>query len=272
MSPSLARVTTTDGLSLAVHEAGPREAPALVFVHGIAQSKQSWESLLAGPLARDHRLLAFDLRGHGESDKPTEPGVISRSNTARDLAAILEGFDLHKPTIIAWSFGGVVVGEYLRRHGEAGLGGLVFLAASVRTGRDALPLFGPTMLDHARGLMSEDPAAYEATARAFLEGCTAHAPEATAREAALAAMLQAPAHARRSLLAGGEDYAPEITRTQLPIATLHGELDTVVLPAMSGLIEGLRPGVRSIRLSGAGHLAWQDKPAEFEAALRSFVD
>jgi pimeloyl-ACP methyl ester carboxylesterase len=59
-------VTTPSGVRIAFDEAGPAGAPACVLIHGIAQSRACFRSLLESPLAERHRLVAFDLRGHGE--------------------------------------------------------------------------------------------------------------------------------------------------------------------------------------------------------------
>ncbi|RYE86360.1 MAG: alpha/beta fold hydrolase [Myxococcales bacterium] len=227
--------------------------------------------MLASPLSARRRLVAFDLRGHGESDKPATPGPFARPNLASDLAAVVRGLGLERPTVVAWSFGGVVVGEYLRRHGDDALGGIILAAASLRTGRDSLDLYGRAMLDNGRALVSDDAAVYEAGARAFLGGQGARRAAAEALEAALAAMRVVPAHARRALLAGSEDYRPEIAATRVPVATLHGDLDAVVAPAMSEMCAALRPGIRQARLPGVGHMPWLEEPALFEATLTSLL-
>jgi non-heme chloroperoxidase len=268
---NLAFVSTDDGLSLAVCESGPRSAPPIVFVHGIAQSKQSWQGVLAGPLSARRRLVALDLRGHGDSDKPAGPEAFARPRLASDLAAVIRGLGLERPTIVAWSYGGVVLGEYLRRHGDGALGGVVLAAASIRTGRDALDLYGPAMLNNGRALVSDDAAVYEAGARAFLAGCTARPLPPDALEAAVAAMRVVPPHVRRALLSGSEDYRPEYAATRVPVATLHGDLDAVVAPAMSDMIAALRPGIRQARLAGVGHLPWAEEPALFTATLTSLL-
>jgi len=253
--------------SLAVLEAGPRGAPSVVFVHGIAQSKQVFERVLAGPLAARLRLVAFDLRGHGDSDAPAPGETLTRADLAYDLAAVIDGLGLARPTIAAWSFGGVVVGEYLRRFGDAALGGLISLAGSVRTGRDAVPWFGPAMMTHARALLSEDLDVYATAARAFISDATAAPIPPAVLEAAVAEMLRVPARVRRPLLAGGEDYTATLAATRVPIATLHGALDPVVLPAMSDLVATARPDVIAVRLAGVGHLPWIEAPDAFDAAL-----
>lgn len=265
-------VITSDGLSLAVTDVGPRDARTYVFVHGIAQSKTTWESVLAGPLSGNHRLVAIDLRGHGSSDKPSDAGTFARSRLAHDLAAVIANLRLERPIVVASSFGGVVVGEYLRQYGETALGGIVYVAGAVRTGRDARELFGPVMLDHARALIAEDSATYSAGSRAFLQGCSAFPLPSKTFERAVEEMLLVPAHVRRALLSGGEDYRHEISRTTLPMATIHGERDAVVLPAMSELIGGLRAGIKHRSLPNVGHIPWLEDPPAFHEALRSVVE
>lgn len=265
------RLQVWSDLSLSVLDTGPRDARPIVFVHGIAQSKQVFHRVLAGPLAQRRRLIAFDLRGHGDSDTPEDPTALLRPALAHDLAGVLTGLGLERPIVAAWSFGGVVVGEYLRRFGDAELGGLVYLAGSVRTGRDAADLFGPGMMAHARALLSDDPEVYAAAARGFVADATAAPLPAADRDAAVAEMLRVPARVRRPLLAGGEDYSTDLAATQVPIATIHGELDPVVRTAMSDLVAWARPDVSVWRIRGAGHLPWLEAPDEFDAALAAIA-
>lgn len=263
---STRELRSKSGHAIAAWDAGPHDAPVCVFVHGIAQSKGIFERVLRGPLAEERRLIAFDLRGHGESEVPEDVSAIVRASLAEDLDAVIRGLDLDRPTVVAWSFGGVVVGEYLRAHGDGALGAIVLLAASVRTGRGARDLFGPVMLDHARALLSEDPGTYEEGARAFVQGCTAEPLDLALVDMTVREMLRVAARVRRPLLAGGEDYVPEFLRVRVPMATMHGELDRVVAPAMSAL---LADRARAVRFSGAGHMPWLETPEMFADALRS---
>lgn len=161
-------VRAPDGVRIAVDESGAPRGTPVVFLHGIAQSRRSWQSVLEGPLARDHRLLAVDLRGHGDSDRPEGDDAYAGARLGADLKAACAELGLSRPVIVAWSYSGVVVGEYLRAHGAEGLGAILFAASAIKVGKPAQALFGPTMLNHGRALMSEDQAIYEAGARAFL--------------------------------------------------------------------------------------------------------
>ncbi|WP_043708908.1 alpha/beta fold hydrolase [Corallococcus macrosporus] len=262
------------GVRLAVSESGPASgAPSVLFVHGFAQSRQSWSRVLQGGLSRNHRLVALDLRGHGDSDKPEgEAPYVDGANFAGDLAAVIRQLGLERPVVVAWSYGGVVVGDYLRHHGDEALGGLFLVAASLKTGKPARALFGPGMMSNARGLLSEDAGTYAAAARAFVEACPARSFPPALVDASVQLMQRVPVNVRRALLSRAEDYSAELARCRCPVVTLHGELDQVVLPAMSSevVLASVRQG-QSAWLAGVGHAPFIEATADFEAVLETFV-
>lgn len=91
---------------LLAHElVGPDDAPAVVLVHGITESRETWRPI-TDALARDHRVLAVDLRGHGASDRqePYDP-----VHYATDVAETIDAVGLSQPLLIGHSLGGVVV-------------------------------------------------------------------------------------------------------------------------------------------------------------------
>lgn len=90
-----------NGLSLAVHE-WPGKGPAIVCIHGLTANHTCWQSM-ADILAPDYRLIAYDLRGRGESDKP--PKGYSLEFHARDLLALLDHFGLKRAVIMGHSLG-----------------------------------------------------------------------------------------------------------------------------------------------------------------------
>jgi len=84
---------------------GPADIPVIVFVHGLAASKEVWASS-AERLSDRFGVLRYDLRGHGESDPVDEP--CSRSDLARDLVALLDRLELTRVVLVGHSAGGVV--------------------------------------------------------------------------------------------------------------------------------------------------------------------
>src|SRR5579859_6146539 len=80
------------------------DLPAMVLLHGITSSALSW--VRVGPaLATRYRVYALDMRGHGESIKPSA-GVYSLQHTADDAAAFIEALGLDNPAVMGHSWGG----------------------------------------------------------------------------------------------------------------------------------------------------------------------
>ena len=92
---------SVNGVSLAVRE-WPGKGPAIVCIHGLTANHTCWQSL-ADILTPEHRLIAYDLRGRGESDKP--PKGYSLEIHARDVNALLDRFDLKRAVIVGHSLG-----------------------------------------------------------------------------------------------------------------------------------------------------------------------
>ena len=122
-------VKTPDGLDISVREWGDPQAPAILFVHGLAQSHLSFLPQFSSDLAQRYRLVAYDLRGHGESAKPSDPAFYRESRRwADELAAVIDGAGLATPVLVGWSLGGRVLRQYLMHYGDAAIGGLHFVS------------------------------------------------------------------------------------------------------------------------------------------------
>ena len=265
--------SSADGTKIAFEEGGKHGAQSILFVHGIAQSRGTWKRIFEGSLAKDFHLVALDLRAHGDSDAPTEDAAYTGgAHLGNDLKAVIDALGLVKPIIVAWSYGGVVTGEYLRAHGESALGGILFAAAAVKIGKPAKGLLGPVMLENGRALVSDDPAIYEAASRTFMAGSTAKPlPEALFEEA-IAAMKRVPAHARKALLTRSEDFGPELEKVSIPTAVVHGTADRVVLPAMSGYIHSTIQSSQLCSMDDIGHMPWDESADGFERAIRRLAE
>jgi pimeloyl-ACP methyl ester carboxylesterase len=95
-----------DGISLAIHEwpasASAAKAPAIVCIHGLTANHTCWASV-ADTLSPSYRVIAYDLRGRGDSDKPDKG--YSLEQHGRDLAALLDHCGLKKAVIMGHSLG-----------------------------------------------------------------------------------------------------------------------------------------------------------------------
>src|SRR5215211_951537 len=122
-------VKTPDGVDISVREWGNPDGRPILFVHGLAQSHLSFLPQFASDLATHHRLVAYDLRGHGESAKPLDPSYYNDGRRwADELQAVIDGAGLAKPILVGWSLGGRVLRAYLIQHGDGRIGGLNFVS------------------------------------------------------------------------------------------------------------------------------------------------
>lgn len=93
-----------DGVTLAYEATGAGEPP-LVFVHGWSCDRSFFAPQVA-ELAHEHRVVAVDLRGHGDSDQPAEGYRVE--SFAADVWTVAEAEQLHRPVLIGHSLGALV--------------------------------------------------------------------------------------------------------------------------------------------------------------------
>jgi pimeloyl-ACP methyl ester carboxylesterase len=105
---------SVNGIELAVRE-WPGQGPAVVCVHGLTANHVCWEGI-ARLLAPAHRLIAYDLRGRGDSDKPASG--YSLDHHAADLAVLLDHFGLPSAVVAGHSLGAAIAVRLAARHPE----------------------------------------------------------------------------------------------------------------------------------------------------------
>jgi pimeloyl-ACP methyl ester carboxylesterase len=122
MSENLIGIST--GATLAVTDVG--DGRPLVLLHGVCMSRHFFARNIE-ELARRHRVVALDFRGHGAS--PSSEGGHSIAQYAQDVRALLEHLDLRDAVLVGWSMGSIVAWEYQRRYaGDTRLAGVVIVS------------------------------------------------------------------------------------------------------------------------------------------------
>jgi pimeloyl-ACP methyl ester carboxylesterase len=262
-------VTTADGLTLAAQEWGNPDGPAILFIHGFNQSHLAWARQVGDPdLAAAFRMVTFDLRGHGASDKPADPAAYRDDRIwADDLAAVIDAARLAHPVLVGWSYAGRVIGDYLQSYGDGALAGITYVAAMTKADG---ALMGPAK-SHFRGMMSEDLATQIAATRAFLRACFARPPEPADFETMLAFNMVAPPKVRAAVFTRGPHAGDVLARLAVPVLVTHGAEDQVVRLAMGEFTAAQVPGARFSVYPGIGHAPfWEDAP-RFNRELADFV-
>ena len=103
-------------ISLAVAEwPGPAKGPAVVCIHGLTANHTCWASV-ADLLSPAYRLIAYDLRGRGESDKPETGYSLALHN--EDLAGLLDHFGLKRAVLVGHSLGAHIAVRFAAMHPE----------------------------------------------------------------------------------------------------------------------------------------------------------
>ncbi|MEV6978561.1 alpha/beta fold hydrolase [Kitasatospora sp. NPDC093806] len=98
------RVVEVAGVALAYRESGPVGGPPLVLLHALGERGSDWDGVLPG-LAPGHRVLALDLRGHGDSGRPGRYGLEAMRD---DVVGFLDALGLDQVDLVGHSMGGVV--------------------------------------------------------------------------------------------------------------------------------------------------------------------
>lgn len=104
-------IRTSSAPEIGIHFVDHGSGEAVVLVHGFSQTHAAWlRTPLYEDLIRDHRLIAVDLRGHGDSDKPHDP-LAYGPNLHMDLVKLLDHLSIDKAHFVGFSLGANVVGD-----------------------------------------------------------------------------------------------------------------------------------------------------------------
>ena len=260
-------------VNLAVHEAGDPDGAPIVFLHGITMNHLAWEEQFAGDLADEFRLIALDLRGHGASDTPT--GVEHYADSAvwaEDVAAVIDDHDLERPVLVGWSYGGLVIADYLRAFGDEDLGGVVFVAAVTDLGTpEAMAQFSDEFLEVSAGLVSTEVATMIDATREFVHMLTLEPLDRGAFEVVFGGSMMVPPEVRLALVSRELENDDVLAASELPTLVLHGAEDEITILAASERIAEIAPEAELIIYEGIGHAPFMEAPERFDRDLAEFV-
>ncbi|MBQ0985685.1 3-oxoadipate enol-lactonase [Streptomyces sp. F63] len=255
------------GRPLAHHRLdGPENAPPLILGPSLGTSTAVWEPQTAR-LARTHRVLRWDLPGHGGSPADVLPSWDAPgTTTVAELAGlVLDLADHHGWTRFAYagiSLGGAI-GAHLAAHHPERVGALALVCSSARFGepdawRERARLVRErgtgAVLDATPGRWFADPAA----AAASRHGAAVLADLAAADRNGYAACCDALA---------GYDLRPRLGGIGAPTLVVAGRDDPATPPAHARELADGIPGADLLELAHAAHLAGLDRPAALGAAL-----
>jgi pimeloyl-ACP methyl ester carboxylesterase len=265
------RITTDDGVGLEVESIG--DGPALVLVHGFYGAKEDFADHITR-LAEHATVVSFDLRGHGESDKPETTAAYTFDLLAADTLAVADALGLSHFRLLGHSMGGMVARRIVLAHPER-VDALVLMDTS--PGRP--PDLDPEILeigaqialtqgmDELRRVMDElgplrTPA--DDRLRAERPGYIEYGDEK---------FLATPAVAWAALvreLSSQPDQLAEMATIACPTLVIVGEQDTPFLEPSRRMAATI-PGARLEVVADAGHSPQFENPDAWLAAVDGFL-
>lgn len=266
-------MTADDGVVLETVVEGPVDAPGLLLVHGFGGAKEDFADHLDA-MAATHRVVAFDHRGHGASDKPDDPAAYSLDRMAADVLAVAEATALRHVRLLGHSMGGMVVRRVALR-GPERLAALVFMDTSPGPppGLDPeLIAFGVEVVrQHGMGELKRlqdelDPLGSPSYRRILAER-PGFADYAARKWAALSpAMWSAIAME----IVTQPDQLDALASVRVPTLVMVGEEDKVFVE-VSRAIAATVPGARLAEIPVAGHSPQFENPEAWRASLEEFL-
>ena len=224
--------------------------------------------------ARQPVLVAYDLRGHGMSEAPPEPGHYTDGRLwADDVAAIIDQLGLDRPVLVGWSYGGFIICDYLRAHGQDRIGAIDFTGAATTLGEAAFgTLIGPDFFDNVPDATADDLPTNIRGMRALVQAFPANPLPPEEVETLLCSSMTVPARIRASLVAREINGDDDVLRTvHMPVSVSQGRADTVILPAMAEHILATCPVAEPSWYDGVGHTTFLEDPDRFNHELAALT-
>lgn len=262
------RTSSIDDTEIAFSEWGNDRGPAVVLIHGWLFSRSVFQRQLDGELADRCRLVAYDLRGHGESGKPESLAAYSDGHLwAADLNGVLAAVGMPRAVLAGWSLGGRVAAHYVFVKGPERVSGINLISARV------LQPSGASIKRDSSGPEMTSAAPVEsasATAR-FIRNCTLAPVSPSEERSFLEDAMAVPPVARLGASAWHMEYDRFFDLLDLPVLVTHGDSDALTLPAAAENIAQRLRGKLSI-YANCGHMPFWEDARRFNHELAEFAE
>ncbi|PPF77639.1 alpha/beta hydrolase [Subtercola sp. Z020] len=276
----MTEITAHHGLfkntDLHVDDTGGSGRP-VVLIHGWPLSGESWSEQVPAFEAAGYRVITYDRRGFGRSDKPRTG--YTYDTLTEDLHTLLTELDLNDVTLVGFSMGGGEVARYFTKYGAERLHSVVFSSA--------VPPFllkGPTNpdgpLDAAQaakmtaGLTADENAFYDDFTTQFFSVDGVLKVTEEQRQQAIALALQSSKVAALACMAAfaGTDFRDDLTKVSVPALVIHGDGDgTVPFEGSGARTHEAIPGSELVVIHDAPHGVTVSHPEEWNAAVLDFL-
>ena len=276
---STSTITSNAGptpVGLETYDSGGDGRP-VVLIHGWPLSGHAWRPQKYVLESVGYRVIAFDRRGFGESDQPSDG--YDYDTMAGDVREIVDDLGLVDPVLVGFSMGGGEVARYVGRFGTEGLGGVVFASAVppflLKT--DDNPDGGLQDADITgmkQGLSDDRGGFFEQFSKNFYTagGGLKVDESVTTTWRDLAAPCSTEAALACIDAFGRTDFRDDLAKIDIPTLVIHGDSDDIVPIAVSGqrTADSVK-GAQLVVIEGGPHGILDSHPREFTEALLGFL-
>jgi pimeloyl-ACP methyl ester carboxylesterase len=244
-----------DGVKLhyEVHGSGP----ALLLTHGYSSTSAMWKGQIEA-LSKDHQLVLWDMRGHGQSDYPDDPAAYSEALTVADMAALLDEIGAESAIVGGLSLGGYMSLAFYRAHPERVRALLIIDTGPGFKNDDARDAWNKRAHETGDGFEREGLAVLQSLSRE--RSTVSHRDASGLARAARGMPAQRNARVIESL--------PGI---RVPTLVVVGADDAPFLAA-SDYMAAKIPGANKVVIPAAGHAVNIDQPQAFVEAVLPFLE
>ena len=237
----------------------------LVFIHGLGSSTKDWESQVP-EFSKSYRVITFDLRGHGQSDKPAGPYQIPM--LAADLAGLLQALNIPSAHLVGLSLGGAVAFQFAIDY-PAKVKTLTIVNSGPSLG--GTPEQARQEIDRRVGIVQQ--LGMQAMGEALAPTLFPNPEQAALRETFVKRWAendpQAYIEATRSLL--GWNVEDQLGTIKCPTLILAADQDYSPVATKEAYVK-LIPHARLVVIPEAHHATPLEQPEKFNTALREFLD
>lgn len=264
------KVNTLDGLDLEVQEWGNPAGKEIVFIHGLGQSHLSWMLQTSSELLKDFRILTYDLRGHGNSDKPNVAAIYSDGKKwGEDLDTVIRDSKLKKPVVVGWSLGGYVINNYLSIYGDKKISGIVYVDAVNKMKAEYFTKENGKLI---APLSAEDLKVRSLGIKNFLAACFAIAPKPEDFELMLITNAMVP----KVVFKGIEELTAinsdkVLSSIKVPTLIIAGKQDRLMTPAMATYTQSQIKKSQLMFFEKSGHAPFYEEADRFNEELKLFI-
>lgn len=270
-------ITTTDESPISLHytDSGGDGRP-VVLMHGWPLSGEAFADNVAAFVDAGHRVITYDRRGFGRSDKPDHG--YDYETLANDLNDVLATLHLESAVLVGFSMGGGEVAQYLAHYGSSRVDGAVLsgsicpaLCLQEDNPDGAMPI--EAFIDMAEQCRADHPGFLDQFVTNFFSNNEGLTVDESVRQDALQIALQSdPEAAARCIIAWATDFRHECAQIDVPVLVIHGDGDqNVPLAKSSKRAVDLIPDAELIVVPGGPHGLNVANKDVWEGAILDFI-